>query len=261
MDKKSITNILYLSIQDVKRRYSGQRLGRLWPIINPLFSLSLILCVLYFGLKLQFQGPYPLILWVIVGMIPWLYFSDTILQGTNVFREYDFLIKKYPFPMEKLPLIKMISGSFVYSILLILVFLPLYLFFGFHPDIASFFTSFVLLLYAAFSLFVFTFGCIQITSILTIFYPDANPIVSLLVQTFFWFTPIFWAPHMIPHSFLFFLHLNPIFYIIDLHRIAFFHSPSPPIYAHGSFWTLNFILFLIGQYLFNNNKKWVADYL
>ena len=111
---KSRYTIQMMALRDLKAQYVGSALGFLWAVINPLFQVALYSIV--FGLVLK-QKPDPVygtdlfFLYLLCGLMPWLFFSQATTMSINVVTENRTLIKKsVGFAPEILPIITVTSN-------------------------------------------------------------------------------------------------------------------------------------------------------
>ena len=96
--------ILSLAKSDFKKRFVGSYFGILWMFIQPLATILVYTLIFQVGFKSVPPVPgVPYVLWLIPGIIPWFYFQDSLLQGTGVLYEYNFLVKKVVFNVAMLP--------------------------------------------------------------------------------------------------------------------------------------------------------------
>ena len=98
-----------LAKSDFKKRFVGSYFGIIWMFVQPLATV--LVYTLIFQVGFRATPPVkdiPYVLWLIPGIIPWFYFQDSVIQGTNVLYEYNFLVKKLVFDVSMLPVVKII---------------------------------------------------------------------------------------------------------------------------------------------------------
>src|SRR5690625_4178101 len=114
--------IYRMSLFELKGSHQAHYLGTLWQFIHPV--IQILIYWLVFGIGLRGGQPVdgvPFILWLLMGLIPWFFISPSLVQGSNsVFQKVN-LVSKMNFPVSILPMIKLISNSFQFFILLILL--------------------------------------------------------------------------------------------------------------------------------------------
>lgn len=112
--------ILKLSKNDFKTRYAGSYLGMVWALVQPVVTVLLYWFV--FGTIMQSRQSMgdteiPYVLWLTAGLVPWMYFSEALSNGTNALLEYNYLVKKVVFKISILPIIKVFAATFMHVFL------------------------------------------------------------------------------------------------------------------------------------------------
>jgi len=251
--KKSI--IYELTKRDFQAQYKGSYLGFFWTYIQPLLFILIIWGVLSLGFRLQNIENAPHSFWLIIGMIPWLYFSEVFVASTNVVQQFSFLIKKVDFSLGILPLVKIFS-AFINHLVFIFLTILLGCFYGIYPSLYT-----IQIIYYVISMFFLLIGLGWITSSTSIFVKDINNIVTVLIQFGFWLTPIFWSISMIPEKFHWIIKLNPVYYIISGYRdtfiygIPFWNKPLETL----SFWIIVIVILVIGAVVFRRLRPHFAE--
>lgn len=250
--------IVFLSKNDMKKKYAGSYLGVIWAFVQPIVITLIYWFVFEVGLKTPPSGNYPYVLQLICGLVPWFFFSDALSSTTNCFIEYSYLVKKVVFDIEILPIVKIISSSFVHFFFIALVLFVMAIY-GFYPNV-----FFLQLLYYTVCLFLLIIALSYITATLNVFFNDLSQIVGVLLQVGMWLTPILWSFDMVADfPFAFLLKLNPMFYIVQGYRSTlldgrwFFESPQLTIY----FWCLTIVLLVVGLRLFKKLRPHFSDSL
>ena len=124
---KNRSIIINLSKSDFKKRFVGSYFGIIWMFIQPLATV--LVYTLIFQVGFRATPPVkdvPYVLWLLPGIIPWFYFQDAMIQGTNVLYEYNFLVKKVVFNVSMLPIVKLISVLFSHIFFVIIMFIVFY---------------------------------------------------------------------------------------------------------------------------------------
>ena len=104
--------------KEVRGRYKNSILGVMWTFLNPLLQIAVYAMIFPYILKQQ--QPYYLI-FVCVGLIPWSFFTTTIIQSTNTIIGNANIVKKVYFPREILPLSVVLSGAINFLIATIII--------------------------------------------------------------------------------------------------------------------------------------------
>lgn len=252
--------IFRMATFEIKSSYQLHYLGILWQLIHPAIQVAIYWVV--FGIGIRGGQPIdgiPFILWLLMGLIPWLFISPTLIQGSNSIHQKLSLVSKMNFPVSVLPTIKLIGNSFQFIILMIILFLLLALY-GIKPSIYI-----VQLPYYLLALFVFLFSFSLFSSTVATLVRDYQTFLQSTIRMLLYISPILWDPSgdMVPDALSNILKLNPFYYIIEGVRSSFLGGEwffNNPIYAIY-FWSLTFILLYFGSYLHIKVRKNFMDYL
>ena len=249
-----------LSLNDFKSKYSGNYLGIFWAFVQPVVTVLVywfVFAVMRGDWGLESGGECPFVLWLIVGIVPWFFFSDALSQGAYALLSYEFLVKKVVFKISILPIIKVISAMFIHGffVLFTLVLLCCY---GYFPDVYS-----LQIIYFTFCMFMLTLGLSYITCSIIVFFRDLGQIISIALQVGIWLTPIMWNIEVLPRWIQMIFKLNPVFYVVDGYRMALIDKMwfFEHFYSTAYFWIFTVCTFLIGALVFKRLKVHFADVL
>lgn len=255
--KKKINIVIDLAKMDFKSRYLGSSIGSFWAFIFPLINLAIMWFAFHFGLKTPSVQGVPFILWIITGLFPWSFFTDAITSSMNSVIDKAFLVKKVVFPVELLPLIKIFASLIIFVFLNIIMIL-VFLFNGSVPNLA-----WLQVFYFGFCLTALVLSLAWLTSSVVVFYRDLGHVITIIVQLGFWASPVFWSGDNLPEKYWFILFFNPVAYVINGYRAAFFREEwfwTKP-YEAIFFWGLVCLFTFIGYWLFRKLRPHFADVL
>ena len=243
--------------RDFRQRYLGSYLGILWAFIQPTVTVLIFWFVFQVGFKSQPVDNVPFILWLVCGMFPWFFISDSILSATNSVIESSYLVKKIVFRVEILPIVKIMSALVVH-IFFVAVLFAMFAYYGYSLSIYN-----AQIIYYFFAMICLSLGISWLTSSLTVFLRDIGQFASMILQFGFWFTPIFWSLKIIPEEFHFLLKLNPMYYLVEGYRQSFIYHEWFWQHQHQTiyFWTLTAITAFIGAWCFKKLRPHFADVL
>ena len=252
--------ILSLAKSDFKKRFVGSYFGILWMFIQPLATILVYTLIFQVGFKSVPPVPgVPYVLWLIPGIIPWFYFQDSVLQGTGVLYEYNFLVKKVVFNVSMLSAVKLVSVFLSHVCFVIIMFIVF--------AIAKVPLSFkcIMIAYFSFALSIFSLGIIYFTSAINVFFKDMGQIVAILMQFGIWMAPIMYDESLFVNRAPMvckLLKLNPIYYIVKGYRFAMINDTFTDIkFLTLYFWIVTIIVFAIGSKVFNKFKTHFSDVL
>ncbi|MBF0364246.1 MAG: ABC transporter permease [Oligoflexia bacterium] len=249
-------------LSDFNKKYLGSLLGVAWAFAYPMVTLLVLIMVFQLGFKVSSipmgNENIPFVLWLTCGLAPWFFISDSLISATASIHEYAFIIKKVPFPAHLLPIVKIFSALIIHLSILALTFLFLLI----MKVPLSLFTFFQLAYYLLATTMLLA-GISLILSSIAVLARDLIYMVAILVQFFFWFTPIFWNLEQLPQQYQLFFKLNPLYYIVSGYRdtllqgVAFWEKPEFTLY----FWIITFVILFFGQWCFKRMRPQFADLL
>lgn len=244
-----------LAKHDFQQSYMGSYLGFVWVFLQPLLFISVMYVVFTFGFRSRPDTGAPFGLYLVCGIIPWLFFASNFAANTDAINKNSFLITKVNMRLSILPLIGILSSMlphlFFISVAIILAWAS-----GFSPTIYTF-----QILYYLSSLAILLIGLGWLTSSTNVFVSDVSKLVAVLVQFGFWLTPIFWNLDMFPERYQWLLKLNPLYYIVTGYRdsiltqIWFWERPWETLY----FWTTAGTLLPFGAIVFKRLRPHFAE--
>lgn len=254
-----------LAKNDFKTRYAGSYLGILWALMQPVVTVALY----YFVFDVVFQNrsqllasgiEAPYVLWLTAGLVPWFYFSEAIMQGTQALLEYNYLVKKVVFKISILPIIKIIAATFIH-VFFVCVMMVLYFAYGQSPDIYL-----LQIPYFSLCMFIFVLALSYATCAIVIFFRDLSQIINILLQVGMWATPILWDLSLLSGDkakFQIFFKFNPVYYVVNGYRSALFEKVWfwEDFYSTMFFWIVTAVFFGIGALIFKRLKVHFADVL
>lgn len=243
--------------QDFRQRYLGSYLGILWAFIQPAVTVLIFWFVFQVGFKSVPVDNFPFILWLVCGMFPWFFFSDSISSAANAILASSFLVKKVVFRVELLPIVK-ISSALIVHVFFVLVLFAMFAVYGYGVSIYN-----VQFIYYSFAMICLVLGISWLTSSLVVFLRDVGQFVAMFLQFGFWGTPIFWSFRTIPPEYWFLLKLNPMYYIVEGYRQSFIYHEW--FWQHMEltlyFWCVTGAVMFAGAVLFKKLRPHFADVL
>ena len=224
--------LITLAKNDFEKAYLGSYLGSFWAFLRPLLFVFVIWFVFSVGFRTpSISSEVPFVLWLLTGIVPWFFISETLSSGTNSVVSNKYLLKKISFRASTLPLVKIFSNLIVHFIFILI----LIILFAFSEKGLS-----IYLLQMPYYLFIsiaFLLGVTWLTSSLRVFIKDITQLISVFLQLSFWLTPIFWSIKLIPEKYRFVIEMNPFYYIVDGYRDIFIN--------HIWFWEKSSTLFYL----------------
>lgn len=239
--------IYKLAKNDFRTKFAGSYLGIIWAFIQPIVTVLVYWFVFEVGFRAD-QGSLtvPFVLYLVAGIVPWFFFQDALVGGTNSLLEYSYLVKKVVFNISVLPVVKLISALFVHLFFVAFI-AVLYCCYGKWPDL-----YYLQLIYYSGGLFLLVLGLSYATCAVVIFFRDLSQMINIALQIGVWLTPIMWiAEDMLAAYPMIFriLKLNPVYYVVTGYRDAFINKNW---FWERPLWTLYFWCFTAGAFLFGS---------
>ncbi len=238
--------------KEIRGKYKGSFLGILWSFVNPL--LMTLIYAIVFPFLLRNTTPH-YVTYLIIGILPWNWFTTVISQGTSTFLANAGIIKKVYFPREILPISVVTSGliNFLISCIIIIIFLICS---GIGFSINILFLPLIL-----FAQFIISLAIIFVTSSINVYIRDAEYIINFFIQMLFYATPILYSLDMFPNYIQNLLLLNPLVTIINGYRNIFYYQTIPPIKSSLIIIGVGLIALYISYKIFKKLEKGFAEEL
>ena len=208
-----------LVIRNLKLEYKNSFLGYLWSLITPL--VFLIIFNFVFGLAFDFIENYSL--YVLTGLVFWLFFTNSTNEIIGSLFRNSSIIKSISIPLEIYPLSSLIT-EFVNLILTFVAFIVLMLFFGFQ---FSWETILIIPVILIFSLFILGFS--TMLSVLNIYFRDVSILWNTINPALFYLTPIAYTLEIVPEKFHWILKLNPLYFFFEGGRDILYSNSVPSL--------------------------------
>jgi ABC-2 type transport system permease protein len=205
-----------LVIKDLKLKYRDSVLGFLWSLANPL--LLILVYSFVFG-HIMRGGPENFAYFLMVGILPWNFFAQSLMMSTGSILDNGNLIRKVALPMEVFPVATVLFNLAQFVFALIVFFPMAWLFF--KVPVAWSWINFLPVLGLQ---ILFTLGLCFIISTVTVFYRDVRHFTEIFLMLFFWLTPIIYDMRSAPETLKKVLYMNPFSYFILGYQDALYRN-------------------------------------
>lgn len=185
--------LLYnLTLRDLKVRYKNSVLGVAWSLLNPI--LMMLVFTLVYTVMLGQSDRRDYAAFILCGLLPWNFFSSSIMGGVGSVVNNSYLIKKVYFPRAVLPVSIMMSNLVNFVIAL-----PVYFVLAWLLGVR--YTPYVLWLpVVMLAEMAFILGVSLLLSAVNVFYRDVQQIMEVLILAWFFLTPVIWDVSLLPAS-------------------------------------------------------------
>ena len=185
-----------LTNREVRGKYRRTALGQLWSLANPIAAILIYTFIFSFLFRLPAQVGDPsglnnYALWLVCGLLPWLFFNRVLTIGVDSLVANAGLIQKVYFPRIVLPLSLANATLFTWLLEMGVLIVALSLLGSFVlpwlPLLAVFMVVFAL----------FSVGVAMLLSIANVYFRDLSYLLTIVLQFWFYLTPILYPVDMV----------------------------------------------------------------
>ena len=250
--------ILGMVGREFQSRYLGSILGSIWAILNPIamiFVYTVIFSKVMRSRLIGSEDTWAYGIFLCAGLLAWNFFAELVSRCQTIFVEHANMIKKVNFPRTTLPVILFLSSSINFIIIfgIFIIFLlimgkfPGWCIIGFVP---------LLIIQQAFAM-----GLGIFLGTMNVFFRDIGQIVGIVLQFWFWFTPIIYPVSILPEKIKLLLVFNPMTQFITSYQQIILQNQWPDIYLL-KFHIIGALIFLTaGLSIFRKLSGDIADEL
>ena len=244
--------------RDFHQRFVGSAAGWLWGVIHPLVMLLSWTFVFRVCLKFQLPPDSPTqnyVLFLFVGNLPWLLFQETIVRSSSSLLDHSNLITKTVFPSEIVPVSIFLSSLIHHMIAIGLAAFAIGIWDGGLSPMMAFLPIYILLT----GLMAVGFGWMAAS--LNVYLRDTGQVVQVVLMLWFWLTPIFITPELVPARLRFLVLWNPMSYVVNGYRHLMLDVEWPHWGEIGVLAVFAVVIFVAGGLFFRQLKRGFADVL
>lgn len=210
--------------REFQMKYRNSMLGAAWTVIQPL-SMIIVYTVIFSQImqaKLPgIENVYGYSIYLCAGIITWGLFAEIVNRSQNVFIENGNLLKKLSFPRLCLPVILTFNAllNFLIIIALFLIFLI----------VTGSFQGWVMLAIVPVLILqvMFAVGLGMVIGVLNVFFRDVGQLFSVILQFWFWLTPIIYPIDILPVTIQSLMQYNPMYPIMSAYQTIMVYGVSP----------------------------------
>ncbi len=176
--------------RELRVKYKGSVLGLAWSLLLPLALVGVYTLVFSILLRTTTVAHYPL--FVVSGLLTWVFFSTSLQTSCASFLGQASLIKQVRFPRQLLPL-SIVATNVVTYVVMLAIILPINL--AVIPETRdTFWAVFPLSL----ALIAFVSGLAVVVASVNVLYRDVEHLVATILLPWFFLTPVFYTYESIP---------------------------------------------------------------
>jgi lipopolysaccharide transport system permease protein len=240
------------SARIVRGRYQQSALGWLWAVVQPV-AAAMIFTIVFTRFVPVDTGATPYLVFSYSAMVPWTLLSMSLTDMTGSLVQNMNLVAKIYFPREILPIASMLARLMDFAIALAFLIVML-VYYGMPLSLqAAMYLPLVFVIEIALILGIGV-GCAAIN----VFYRDVDPLLKLVVQIWFYASPIIYPVTLVPWWFRDYYYMNPMVGVLEAYRDILLKGAAPGAYLWPSAITAA-ILLIAGYALFKRLENQFAD--
>jgi lipopolysaccharide transport system permease protein len=249
--------------RDLKVRHRGTFLGMLWSLTTPLMLVGLYYVIFKYILRASpaqdvprpDHHAVPFVVYFFCGLTLWNFFANSLGAATGSVIGSGYLLRKVYFPRAILPLSSVLSSMVTFGFELAVLLVATLIFVG----LPTWYVIWVPVLVAITA--VLAYGLALFLSGVTVFLRDMAHFIGILLQVWFWGTPIIYSLRYVASQpkVVTLLKLNPMTGLVVSFRnvLILNHPPDVKLVAYDTAWAV--VLFVIGAYLFHRWQRMFSE--
>jgi len=244
--------------REFQAKYRNSLLGAAWTVIQPLAMIIIYTVIFSQLMKARLPGvdsTFAYSIYLCVGILTWGLFAEITGRAQNIFLENANLLKKLSFPRLCLPTVVVLNASLNFAIIFGLFTLFL-LITGNFPGWAYLAVAPLLLVQIAFSI-----GLGVSLGVLNVFFRDVGQLFNVILQFWFWLTPIVYPVTILPEFLRPWMELNPMAPLMAAYQGIFVTGQWPKWQSLWFIGSLTALFCILGYRLFRKRAGEMVDEL
>ncbi len=255
-ERKLLFRLAYIHMSQSTVRATG---GVLWAYIHDIlyFTAFTIFRILLTGNGIV-EGMSN-VEYLMTGLVPWLLISEVLNSATNAIRSNKVIIQSIKFPIIILPGVEVLAilmkrlPTFIFAFITVIYYGHLQCF------------HFWLFMYYLLAMIIFLSAVTLFISAINAVCEDFHQLYIAIMKVIFFSIPIMWNFGTIrgtQYAFLeIILKFNPLIYIVNGFRDAFIYGNTQTIFYTEYFWSVTFIIMVMGCFVQKRLQKYYSDFI
>lgn len=252
-------HFIFSSIKnEVHARFSRSKLGALWMILQPLAQSAIYALVLSQLLAARLPGAtsaYSYAIYLMSGMVAWALFNELVTRSMAMFVENAAIMKKIMFPRICLPVITT-GSALLNNVLLMLATMFIFALIGHWPSSSLAWLPFLVVVTVCFGM---ALG--MILGILNVFVRDVGQAAGVVLQLWFWLTPVVYMIDIVPAPLQKYFAWNPMYHIVKGFQAVLFRGAAPELQGIMVILLGSLVLLVLSLVLFRRAAPDMVDVL
>lgn len=244
--------------REFQLRYRGTMLGIAWTVLQPLSMIIVYTVIFSQVMKAKLpglEGTFSYSIYLCAGIITWGLFAEIIQRSQSVFIDNANLLKKLSFPRLTLPIV-VVATALLNFVIIFSLFMAFLLITDTLPGVA------ILAILPLLTVQVlFAVGLGITLGVLNVFFRDVGQLSNVVLQLWFWATPIVYPASILPEWIMPLMNLNPMYHLMQGYQGVFVAAQWPDWDILGLFALGSLLLVLYAFSLFRRHAGEIVDEL
>lgn len=244
--------------REFQSKYRNSLLGAAWTVLNPLAMIIVYTVIFSQIMRAKLPGVDSNLgygIYLCAGIIAWGLFTEIVGRAQNVFLEHANLLKKLSFPRLCLPITVVATAALNFSIIFAL-FAAFLVITGHFPGLPFFGIVPIVLIQIAFAI-----GLGMVLGVLNVFFRDVGQFFGVVLQFWFWLTPIVYPATILPENIQPLMAYNPMTGLMAAYQTILARGEWPEWVSLWPITLLGILLCIWGMRLFRKHAGEIVDEL
>jgi len=241
-----------LAIKELHVRYKRSALGFVWSLLHPLLMMIVLAIVFSTMMRFPIKG---YAVFLMSALLPWTFLSQVLSYGAESIVTNGELLKKVYISKAVFPMAAVVSNviNFLLSLIPLLI-LVLALRFPLH-------LTWIYLPVPMLGLVLFALGCTFFVSAANVFFRDIAHIVQIVLQAWFYVSPVIYSLDFVPERYRWFFRLNPMLYILNGFRHGIYYGMLPSVQSAAMSVLVGVVALALGYAFFRRHEDTFVYYV
>ncbi|MDJ0753642.1 MAG: ABC transporter permease [Ardenticatenaceae bacterium] len=238
--------------RNIRARYQQSALGWLWAIFQPAAQVAIFTIIFSFVVRVD-TGDIPYPVFSYVAIVPWTLLASSLPDMSQSIVSNMGLVTKIYFPREILPIAALLARLMDFGVAAVLLVILMIVYRV--PLFPAGLTFIPLILLIQLMLIL---GIGLALSAANVFFRDVQSLLALIVQLWFYASPIIYPVSMVPETLQPYYFLNPMAGILQSYRAILINGTLPD----SSLWIaagISLLIFAAGYWFFKKVEFKFAD--
>ena len=240
-----------LTVRNLKVRYQRSALGFLWTLLNPLFTMAILVAVFGYVIRVPVPNYWA---FLVSGYFAWVFVLHTLGTSAFIIPDHAYMARAVAFPSEILVFSSAAArlAEFCAELLLAVVVLVVF----HHQGVPA---SFALLPLLVVLHLMITVGLAMPIAALSVFFHDVKHALPVALTMLAYIAPVFYPASAVPEAVRPYYMLNPLASLLTLYHQVLYEGRMPSAQLTGGLTVFAVVTFLAGYVAFRRHRALFAE--